>query len=93
MAKFKSSLKRELRLHEIQAPVIVIIDANGIQMGLPGFRKRLGASWEEIARKLRVPDTAPAYLDGKPIEFLKYLEFKWRRRNARALDKGAGLDR
>lgn len=67
-----SRIQREIKLYGVSAQVIVIIDAEGIQMAVKGSRKHIYANWRQIAESLNVPEDAPSFLMGKPLDFLSH---------------------
>jgi hypothetical protein len=73
---FKGSIKRTKRIYGVSSDVVITITDEGITMALPGSRKKLSSSWEQIARSLHTPNDVPSFLADKPIEFLKYYASK-----------------
>lgn len=86
-AKIKKTLKREIRIHGIKAPVIVAMTEVGIEMSLPGFKTKLSSSWGRVADSLSTPMNVPSFLAGKPTEFLKNQETKWLAKHADGEEK------
>lgn len=70
--KLTTPIKRIIALHGIESPVIVILDQDGIQMSIPGHKKKLFASWFRVASQMETPPNSLSYLEGRPLEFLKH---------------------
>jgi hypothetical protein len=70
--KFRSGTKiqREIRVYGVSAPVIVTIAEEGVSMAVKGARKHASANWRQIAEAMNVPEDAPSFLMGRPIDFL-----------------------
>ncbi len=69
--KLEKPLKREIHLHGIESPVIVTLDQEMVQMGIPGTQKKVKMSWYRMASLMETPANCLSYLEGRPIEFLK----------------------
>lgn len=69
--KLEKPLKRVIQIHGIESPVIVILDQEGIQMCIPGHKKKVFSSWFRVASQMETPPNSLSYLEGRPIEFLK----------------------
>lgn len=69
--KLTTAIKRNIHIHGIESPVIVILDQEGIQMCIPGHKKKLFGSWFRVASQMETPPNCLSYIEGRPIEFLK----------------------
>lgn len=70
--KLDKQFKRQVMLHGLRAPVNIIFNKNGVEMSVAGFRKRVFASWEHIAKNLHTPTDAPSFLHEDSWRFLQY---------------------
>jgi hypothetical protein len=68
----KGSIKRAIKVHGLESPVVVEITERGIEVRVPGQRITIGASWLGLVNAMVVPDAAPSFLKEKPLEFLKF---------------------
>jgi hypothetical protein len=71
-----TTIKRQIHLHGIDAPVNVLFHPTGIEMTVAGAKTKIFGSWEHVADKLLTPDTVPSIFEGKALTFLKYLATK-----------------
>jgi hypothetical protein len=65
-------LKRVIRLHGINKPVVIEISTAGVSIYVKGARKHLHGNWYAIVNKaMETPADVPSYLMGKPWELLE----------------------
>jgi hypothetical protein len=65
-------IKREIRVHGVEAPVIVTISQEGITFALKGSRTPLSQNWVQIVQATNTPGNVPSFLAGKPYELLQH---------------------
>lgn len=70
--EFKGELKREIKLRGVEGPVTLYLTATGAQMAVPGSRKRISISWDEVAQRMHTPLDVPAFLHREPIKLLRH---------------------
>jgi len=90
--ELKSTIKREIKVYGVSRPVIAQFKPHGIEMSLPGFKIKLEGSWDQIAKALSTPLNVPSYLEGKPMDFLRYQADKLDKKGADKLDMKGGED-
>jgi hypothetical protein len=77
--KGNKTVIREIRLREVEAPIIATMYEGGINLRVKGARKRITISWYEIALNAHTPDDIPSYLAGRPMDLLCYQTKKLRK--------------
>jgi hypothetical protein len=80
-SKLKGVIKRQLPLPGIDAPVIMAISESGVEMAVAGFKTKLFANWETIAKALRTPPNVPSFCEGRPMDLLRYQANKHRKKH------------
>jgi hypothetical protein len=64
--------KFRLRLSEIDSVLVVIVSKEGVSVRAAGSRTPVTASWSRLIQAMKTPANVPSYLEGKPLELLKY---------------------
>lgn len=67
-----SKLRREIRVHGVEAAVIVTLTSEGIEARVSGTKTAVWQRWERVVASMNTPGNVPSYLAAKPVEFLKY---------------------
>jgi hypothetical protein len=72
MTKLESGqvLKREIRVHGVEAPVNVEITSDGLTFAVKGTKKKVKIGWVQVVKSAITPNDVKSYLHGKPFEFL-----------------------
>lgn len=65
-----SSLKREIRIPNIDSPVQVEITSKGLSFWVKGSKKRVSNTWFHIVQGCHTEMSVASFLMGKPIELL-----------------------
>lgn len=65
-------LKREVKVHGVEAPVIFTFSQEGITAQVKGTRTPVSISWVQFVQAMNTPGNVPSYLAGKPFEFLQH---------------------
>jgi hypothetical protein len=76
--KFSRPIKRSIRIPEIDADINLIMDGMGIEMAVAGQKLKIVASWERLAGACQTPTNVPSFLEGRPVELLRYQAAKRR---------------
>lgn len=78
--KLAGTLEREIKVHGIEAPVIVSMTSDGIAFRIKGSRTTLTNGWVQTVMAMNTPGNVKSYLMGKPYETLESLA---RQRNSK----------
>ena len=79
MTKLNNKLSRTTKIHGLEGDVIVSISPDGVSFRMKGMQKAVTARWDKIIAACETPDTVPAFLAAKPLEFLRWSGTKVRR--------------
>jgi hypothetical protein len=89
VVKFSRPIKRSIRIPEIDADINLIMDEAGIEMSVAGQKLKIVASWERLAGACQTPTNVPSYLEGRPVELLRYQAAKRRAKQRATASKAA----
>ena len=65
-------LQREISMGGIDAPVLIALSGEGIEMRVAGTSNSIVASWKMVTECMVTPSGVPSFLRGKPLAFLQY---------------------
>lgn len=78
-------------VYGVEAPVNILMDANGIEMSVAGTKTKIFGSWETVAKALYTPGNVPSFLEGHPFEFLKHQALTSKKKKAKKKEAGNDL--
>jgi len=64
-------LRREIKVHGVDLPIIVTLTPEGLVFKIKGARHGVSASWPQVVDGCSTPDNAPGKLHGRPLAFLQ----------------------
>lgn len=71
-SKLNKKLEREIKVHGIEAPVIVALDPElGLSFRLAGSRTTVTSDWTHVISTCYTPNNVPSFLMGEPYKFLQ----------------------
>jgi len=85
LLKEGQTLKREIRVHGVEAPVVVTISEEGIMAQVKGSRIPVQQNWVQLITAMNTPGNVPSFMAGKPYEFLQHQATKRNRRKEAAI--------
>lgn len=65
-------LERIIRVHGVEAPVVVKITPHELVLKVKGSRKEIWLSWTQAVSHATTGTDVPSYLFDKPLELLKH---------------------
>ena len=65
------ALERTVRIPDVGS-VIFGMSAEGITARVKGTKIKLSLSWYKVVAAMGTPGNVPAFLEGKPVEFLRH---------------------
>jgi hypothetical protein len=68
----KLPVKIPIRVHKVDATVILTVNEGGIEMCVAGTRTKVFGSWRMVVDALQTPSSVPSYLMHKPYELLAH---------------------
>lgn len=86
--KLTGPLEREIRIHGIEAPVLLEISTEGISLRVKGSRTAVTTTWGEVVSVCHTPSNVKSYLMDKPRAIL---EKSATERNARLAEKAGEI--
>lgn len=69
-------LERLLKVHGIEAPVVLSVSHEGISFRVKGTKKAVTQSWVQVVSNTNTPTNVPSYLMDKAYEFLQHVSKK-----------------
>jgi hypothetical protein len=85
VTELNSKLSRTTKIYGVEGDVIVSISPEGVSFRMKGMQKGVTARWDKIIAACDTPDTVPAFLAAKPLEFLRWSGTKLRQRKQRSI--------
>lgn len=80
----EQTLSRIVRVHGVEHPVIVMIDASGISFRVKGTKKPVTQNWTQVIAACNTPSNVPSFLMSKAYTFIQWVAKK---RAEKAVDK------
>jgi hypothetical protein len=68
--KLEGKLEREIRIHGVEAPVLVEISPEGLSLRVKGSRTAVTTMWGQIVSVCSTPTNVKSYLMGRPLDVL-----------------------
>jgi hypothetical protein len=69
--KLTGTLEREIKVHGVEAPVIVSLTTDGISFRIKGTRTALTNGWVQTVMAMNTPTNVKSYLMGNPLGVLE----------------------